>query len=232
LWFGAGNGEGACNPATPLRAGKLDPQMITVPACPECNDEKKHDDEYIRDMFARDVRLQPHPLVARLRTTTVARAAARNQSEFERELNTGARRIPLRLPSGLIIPHPDLVRYEVSNERIQRICERIVRGLYYAARKKKRLPHDYQFLVLDVPQDEVDTFMAFFNDFGFSGFRALGNSQEPGDVVFEFVYLYALQDEHFTVWVLCFYETRFFFLATLPRGYTFEAYFNRLRGEA
>src|SRR4051812_45735772 len=60
--------------------------MITVPCCWDCNQAKKLDDEFLRDMMIVDVENDHHGINAGPKRGSVQRSMRRNQSMLAREI--------------------------------------------------------------------------------------------------------------------------------------------------
>src|SRR5579875_1495964 len=124
----------------------LPTNMVTVPACDECNTTKKaQDDPYLRDMLVFDNDCQHHPVVQKLFDGKAMRAARTNRSVVARTAMTSAAlhgMRPRHSIGGLYLGHYYLV--DLDAERVDRILSTIVKGLYYRI-LRQRLPDDCTF---------------------------------------------------------------------------------------
>jgi len=119
----------------------LPSNMVTVPACADCNNTKKsQDDPYLRDMLVYDNDSSRHVAARELFRGKVMRAARTNRSDVTRATITAARRgmEPRHSSGGLYLGHYypvdlDATRFDRS------IFSTIVKGLYYKV-CKERLP--------------------------------------------------------------------------------------------
>ena len=172
------------------------PNLITVPACGVCNGDKAKDDDYLRDWLVCDIHAQHHPTAQALFNGKVLRAHGRNQSQVTRLITTGARVQPWYTPAGVYLGDFPMLR--LKDQRVQTILERIVRGLYFDA-QRRRMPNECDFRIRK--QDPWD-FKAIWRKF-----RELDlhwNTRALGDV-FACGYVRTDEDPFFTLWLLVFY---------------------------
>ena len=64
----------------------LPKNLVTVPACNECNQRKGEDDDYLRDYLATDFAGSGSSIADTLLRGKIRRSVARNQSELIREI--------------------------------------------------------------------------------------------------------------------------------------------------
>ncbi len=118
-------------PPKVLLAEPFPPNLITVPACDDCNQGFKADDEYTAVVAAMDLRAQNHPS-GRTRWQSLARGLNKPGSEafraaIARQQETGRILGPNGLPLG--------GRIKSDKARMDATGRHIVRGLYYALTK-------------------------------------------------------------------------------------------------
>jgi len=113
--------------------------MITVPACGKCNDDKKHDDEQLRDMLIMDIENDGHPLIDDREKGRLIRAIGRGQSGFVRQARGKSIYEERRTVGGISLGYAN--RAYTDPERINKIFSWIVRGLLFKE-TGERLPAD------------------------------------------------------------------------------------------
>ncbi len=190
------------------------PQLITVPACQQCNLQASKDDEYFKAMLAMRYDTYDHPDVQGI-LPSVIRSYTREEASFHREaLFNSMSKTNILTPSGLYLGKA--ATYDVDLDRLGRVVERTVRGLYLTETGKV-LPID----------SEVK---AFAED----GLRniSIGSHQtliktiiEPlystppktiGEGTFQYWAAFAPDVEFSSAWILTFYERVSFIAITLP----------------
>lgn len=106
------------------------PALITVPACADCHSVTSKDDEYFRLKVCLRDDVGHHP-DARTNWQTIFRSLKRDKSAgLARQVLSDIRYMDLKTPSGLYLGKR--MAYDVDMNRIRRVVERVVRGLYFA----------------------------------------------------------------------------------------------------
>jgi cation transport regulator ChaB len=176
------------------------PNLITVPCCEQCNNLKSRDEDYLRDLLTTDIYANTHPIAENIFKDKVARSARRNSSEFAHKVVTSARSEPFYTRGGVYLGN--VVAIPVDEIRMTGIFTRIVRGLYYEARKQ-RIPDNYIFKVWRYqPWDFLEA-LEYFKQMHMNGPRILGD-------VFGYAFLSVQEDPLMTLWLLWFYKRAFF----------------------
>jgi hypothetical protein len=176
------------------------PNLITVPCCLECNNEKSKDDDYLRDILTADIYANAHPIARSIFEGKVIKSVRRNSSDFARVATTSARTNPIYTKRGVYLG--SVISIAVDADRIKTIFTRVVRGLYYDARKQ-RVPDDYVFDIWRYQPWDVGEVVAHFNRLHPNGPRILGN-------IFGCMFLSAEEDPMTTFWLIWFYSGAFF----------------------
>ncbi len=106
------------------------PTLITVPSCKQCHGGTSKDDEYFKMALSmrHDVADQPDVSGGVLDSVmrSLGRPAARG---FAQSLFNTIREVPVKTPAGLYLGN--VGTYAVDGERIARVIERTVRGLFF-----------------------------------------------------------------------------------------------------
>jgi hypothetical protein len=112
----------------------LPSNMITVEACVECNSLKAKDDDYFRDYLLSDFSTSNYSKAQRLFSSKTIRSIGRNSSTFAKQIRQSK-----------FVRHNiydnEVVEIETDLTRLDDLLKRIVKGLFYAA-KKKRMPNN------------------------------------------------------------------------------------------
>lgn len=116
------------------------PNLITVPACFVCNNGAAKDDEYFRDAIVMREDAGEHPVAAALWDNKVHRAIKRAKDKGFATPILKDVKLRSRLTSGGIYVTEPV--YGVETARIERVLNRIVKGLFYHE-LRRRLPSDY-----------------------------------------------------------------------------------------
>lgn len=170
--------------------------LMTVPACFECNNRKSRDDEYLRDVLTLDLFGNQHPIASHIFSTKVLAAQRRNSSEVVRTVLLHHRPEALYTRMGVYLG--DAVSAPIDEARMIGIFTRIVRGLYYDARRQ-RIPDQYVFDLRRYHLWEFDNVWSLFSRLHVHGPKSLGS-------IFSAAYVYAQEDAFSTWWLLLFYE--------------------------
>ena len=143
--------------------GSRPSNLVTVPACAQCNMTSSGDDEYLRLILAGNIEATVHPETRKL-WPTIARSLARpNKQGFARAFFSSLRTVDVVTPSGLFLGRQK--GFPVDHDRLHRTMKKIIRGLFYHE-FHKRLPrsHDVECLFVNsfrrlVPQREFSEWL-------------------------------------------------------------------------
>lgn len=189
-----------------LFTNPLPPNLITAPVCDDCNKEKGRDDDFLRDFLASDMFGNQSPIANQIFHEKVLKSARRNSSELARVALTDFRIEPFYTTGSIYLS--DVIAVPVDADRIERIMFRIVRGLYYDARRQ-RIPNHYSSQVRQYnPWGFASLWQHFDEQQWALSTRVLGN-------VFGCGFLYDKEDPFVTIWLISFYERVFFSVRTV-----------------
>jgi hypothetical protein len=192
-----------------LFPGPLPQNMLTVPACDECNGRKARHDGFLRDLLVTDVAGAESPLAQRVFAQKTMRSHQQGKSLLARIALEGAIPVPVLKETG----EEDLAfvsRFDFG--RAMEMFSFVVRGLYYALRRVI-LPPDCEFQVGRLFAHGLDEAIAWFNEYGAICPYSVGNG------VFSCVYNYVRSNEVITFWLLEFYDRVQYSVVTTPPGY-------------
>lgn len=170
--------------------------MITVPSCGECNDDKKEDDEYLRDFMVIDRENAGHPIANGPLKEKMLRAAQRNQSRLAQDVIQKSVLAPVHSPGGIYLGHAPAV--PLDYERANRIFIRITRGLYYQL-YHRRLPDDCSFEVRRVHAEHREQHVRSMVGMGVNVKRVIGES-------FDCWHTIAQKENTVSIWLMRFFN--------------------------
>ena len=188
--------------------------LITVPACDNCNKATSMDDEYFRLMLCMSDQVGHNP-DARKNRETILRSLDRNEAPGLRtSFLTGTRMVQVRTPAGLHLARR--LAFDVDLQRIFRIVEKTVKGLLFQE-FGRRFSSDYGVAVhsndslSDWPADDIEELRWTI---------LMPLAQTPPKIIGDGVFSYRCQasekDPFLTVWALTFYGAVSFVCLTGP----------------
>ena len=125
--------------------------LITVPACGECNNSLKLDEEYFRACLLSGLLVHDHPEANGLWNTKVL-PRLQSQVGLSRLLASQRRLISVKGESGQVVENVPVL--EVDRQRIERVVKKIVRGLYYHHESKILGPDEPLMVAVDLLDPE------------------------------------------------------------------------------
>jgi hypothetical protein len=208
LWAGEKTDQGPCA-AKDSFSKPCPPDMLTVPACNECNQSFKGNDEYTRAVLAFDVRAASHRDVIGSLTTLMRSFQRPEARRFAQYFSSQMEPIPVLGVNGMPIH-----KLTQDVRRIDATGERIVRGLYYIEKKK---PLDANARIVIVSEDDMESSNPLLLD-AVQAYDA-STDQRKGGVGNAFSYVAGFEGDR-SVWVLMLYG--FFFWFALIGDYPIE----------
>ena len=194
-------------PADNLFRSPKPSNLTTVPACRQCNVGASKDDEYFRDTMAFRAELSTEPSAQEI-IGTFSRSFARSESaRYKRDLLSRVRPRELVTRAGLYLGEELVCR--VSGERIERVLQRTVRGLYFD-NECRRLPTNCPIWCCELsPLVIKDRALLAVLDSAAQDIISGGMGREFGDV-FRYRYLKVEgtdpEDEYGSWWVLSYFN--------------------------
>ncbi len=188
--------------------------LITVPCCRQCNGSASEDDEYFRFVLTSRIDTSDHPEAEKVRPRifrSLQRPEATGFSDLLREIMID---VDVHTPSGIYVGKGAGIK--ISHERLNRVADRIVRGLYWHT-FEVRLPRDWTTVcrsdaILTVNDEDMQGKIAtvYGQMIERPPVRVIGNH------VFEYWYQVAEDCEYSTAWLLRFYRSMNFICGTIP----------------
>lgn len=179
------------------------PNLITVPTCSKCNGKKSKDDDYLRDYLTMDFAGSTNDTAQRIFSGKVMRSVARNRSALAKSVLQEGKEEPIHTKGGIYVGHAPTAR--IDEQRLIRIFDYIVRGLYYDHRKV-RVSVRYPVKVSRIMPWDVERAAKDFSKFNLNSRSPLGN-------VFGCSYACAREDPFSTFWWMRFYDQVFFYVS-------------------
>lgn len=127
---------------------KRPPDTIVLPAHKTCNESYQEDDHYFRDVLAMEEGAKGHPEVQKLLAGPIARKFERRFGQVV-NLVQNLKLRPVITETGLYIGmHPS---FSIDRRRINRVLEKIVKGIFYKARGRP-LSESTRIKIVDGPE--------------------------------------------------------------------------------
>lgn len=185
--------------------------LITVPCCDACNNAASKDDEYFRLAITPGIDPTKFPNEFDLSIQVIRKLGTPQKLGLAKTMLSSFAKEPMYTPAGLYLGEAGSLNVDVA--RIQRVLDRIVRGLFFH-HLSKRLPKTGSISVVsdwfvpDLP-GEVRTSVEAVLDFL--------STAEPtviGSGVFCYRYRIIEEEPYGSVWWLSFYDHRRFLCST------------------
>ena len=172
--------------------------LITVPACRQCNNAKSRDDDFLRDLLTSDIYGNTHPIAQRIYQNKMLSSVRQGSSSMAKDVIENATSEPFYSHDGVYLG--EAISAPCEQERMCSVFSALVRGLYYNAHRQQ-LPNDYDF---EITRFHPPQFAEFQFDIGQT--LTLSETRSWGDV-FSFSFAsFAREDSFTTIWLMCFYE--------------------------
>jgi hypothetical protein len=125
----------------------LDEQMITVPACSDCQHTKGLGDRDLRTFIIMDIGGSQHPDAIDMAARMLKESNVRLRNWIQRQLES-TREVDLITDSGVIVGKA--IEFDFNTERIMMAQQMVVRGIYYHE-KGAILPPDCPIEIQHIP---------------------------------------------------------------------------------
>jgi hypothetical protein len=187
---------------------------ITVPSCRDCNNGAAKDDEYFRLVIAARHDAGDHPDANQLGEKLVRSLENPLAPGLRRSFLARVKEVELFSRGGIYLG--DTATYHVDLQRLSRVGQRVVRGLFYHESDRRRLRDTYEAVAwCEDGLKEIDPAMRA----KLGGYCAAAQSRPPkviGNDVFRYWFLRAEDDPDVTFWVMVFYGCVGFIGITAP----------------
>lgn len=172
------------------------PNLVTVPACLECNRDKAIDDDFLRDYLTVDFAGSESPIASEIFETKMRRSVSRNSSELGREILRNARMRPFYTKGGVYLG--EFAQADIPEDRVTRVLGRLIRGLFFHY-AKQRIPKHYPVEALRIMPWDIEDAWRSFGQLNLSPCRPMGE-------VFAGSCARVQEDPLSTAWLLSFYR--------------------------
>jgi hypothetical protein len=188
-----------------LFSAALPVNMLTMPACLECNQRKGDLDIYLRDFLTADISSYENPTAKAVLNGPVRRSVRKNRSKLWRGALAAKRWVPVHSPAGIYLG--DLPAMPAVGRQINLALTMLTKGLF-AQCFRQRLPGDAAFDIgrLD-PLLVAQLWERLFQPGTYGPFGI-------GKDVFDFAFFVASNGPLITHWLLRFYTSIFFIVTT------------------
>lgn len=178
--------------------------LVVVPSCLACNEGASTDDEYFRLMLTLREDTAAHPDVQQILPAVFRSLTKPTKMGFAHSLFQSIREANFVTSSGLFIGRRPA--YDVDIARLDRVAQRIIKGLFYSERQL-RLPDNYTVFAFSavglssLAKDLKDDLIAnIVNPVLLHEPRIIGKH------VFTYRVAFAAEDLNLSAWHLIFYE--------------------------
>ena len=183
--------------------------MITVPACDECNGMKSRHDDFLRDLLVTDFQGSKNPIAQRIFHDKTIRSHRKGKSLFGRITSDDMVHVPVFDEHG---NRDSAVVGSFDPDRANEMISMMVRGLYYSFRSLI-FPADCKFRIGRlVAKEDLDAWIDLFDKNG-------ANVHRIGENVFSCAHNYGARDEFVTLWLLEFYDRVQYSVMTTPAAF-------------
>ncbi len=192
---------------------RMPARAVTVPACPTCNQEYSKDDVYFRDVLVAHQEVADCPEALEVQAAMMRSFGDPRQKGYTRGFFNHVKLVNPKTPAGLLLPRQPAL--DLESHRLERVVERIVRGLFYHE-FADRISDGYEirsFCVTDRLRQSPDACRDFIQEvfplFNWSPVREVG----PG--VFKYRLSLSPCDRYTSMWLLAFYERVHFYACVI-----------------
>jgi hypothetical protein len=181
------------------------PELITVPACSACHRPTSKDDEYFRLVFSLRNQVAAHPDVRGGVQDAALRSLARPRARgLARRFLETVRDVSVYTPSGIYLGNAGT--YTVESERLIKVVERIVRGLFFH-HQRTALGQHYEVKVFEdslvmwelLDADVIEQLQSVNNHLSEIETLKLGTA-------FQYARIHMPEDDRTSAWRLTFYD--------------------------
>lgn len=169
------------------------PHLLTVPACEECNNSAKLDDEYFRIVVS--VGVENNLEGQRAWREGVIRTLRRSEKLLQHLLGS-TKSVDIVTPAGVIVGTGHA--FKAENDRIKRVVIRVVRGLLWHHYRVKTDPGTVFDLYVDKDVTPIKETLQ------------LTSISSIGGTAFQYRHGIAIDDPGSSLWWLSFYQNRHF----------------------
>ena len=188
--------------------------LVTVPCCLDCNKGASKDDEYFRMMLVMR-RGATHPAIPKLLDAVHRGLGKPRKRGMLHGMLRSMRSVSVKTPAGLYVGRAEA--YDVDLERLGRVADRIVKGLYFKE-FGTRLPSTHGIRsfaesgLTEIDSDLRSTIQQTVATLVSKSPRIIGEG------VFEYWFQATPEDPATTAWLMRFYAVESFLSITAPHS--------------
>jgi hypothetical protein len=182
----------------------LPDNLITVPACLSCNQDKARDDSFLRDYLTTDFVGIESKAASQIFQGKVRRSISRNSSELIRSIGDKLKPEPFYTKGGIYLG--EFYQAPVDDQRIANAIGRMLRGLY-AHYGKQLVPPTYEVKLWRIMPWDIEPAWQSFQRFKLNACAPMGD-------VFGGACARVLEEILSSFWLVSFYG-RVHFVATV-----------------
>lgn len=184
------------------------PNLITVPACEQCNSvEKSSGDTVFRDYLTLDL-YGNSSFSGQAHYPKVLRANERGRSNLARLAASTAEMKPFFTSAGIYLG--DFPTTKLDEDTIGKPLKTMVQGLYFYSHKE-RLPDNYQFEAVRIFDWDLPAVLKHLSPLHANGHYNYGD-------VFGYMFFKAVEDPYTTLWLMWFFNSVCFSVSTVKPG--------------
>ena len=172
--------------------------LITVPCCEQCRSGWSDDDEYFRTVVINAGQLYGDKLAAPVNDAMLRSLSKARKRRFSQMIIESICEIPLETDSGIYLGHALILKFD--QDRVNRVSQRIVRGLFFYE-KGYPLPPEYEVIGL-LKQFGTEPLLETLRQHGVS-FPAPRIIQSG---VFAYTFRATSEDPNTTMWLAVLYQ--------------------------
>jgi hypothetical protein len=191
--------------------------LITVKACPKCHSNTSKDDEYFRLKISMRDSVGSNP-VARETWNTVFRSLSRTKATgLRKKVISDTIIVDVKTKSGIFLGKR--LGYNVDMDRIRKVVQRIVRGLYFIeSGNPLGINNEVRVWVEEDLQEQPLKVLQQFQETIFKPLATLSPKIIGNNV---FIYRYQITKENplVSIWLMSFYEHIPFLAITAPTNF-------------
>lgn len=170
--------------------------LITVPCCENCRAGWSKDDEYFRAAILSSAKVSENPLAQGAIDSLLRSFRREKHKKFSRNILRNIKEIEVVTKAGIFLSKELALKLET--ERINRVAQRIIRGLFFHE-KKYPLPAGYEISV-SIQQFGLEPLFKQLSEVHFPQPRIVQ------DGIFSYTFKETEEDSNSSIWLILFYK--------------------------
>ncbi len=170
--------------------------LITVPCCEPCRVGWSKDDEYFRVAILCSAKVSDNLLAQSSIDSLVRSLNRKKQKKFARTIMRSIKEVEIITEAGILLSKEPVFQLDI--ERIDRVAQRIIRGLFFHE-KGYKLPSEYRVFA-KIQQFGLEPILKQLPEVQFPQLRIVQNG------IFSYTFRETEEDQNSSIWLLLFYE--------------------------